>query len=136
MSCNKCGKCCKSTGQEKRIVIIYPSDLLQISEKFHITQKEFVHRYCEEDYVQCDHDIIKMYILKNVEDKCIFLSENNLCKIFNERPVQCKEAPYNYFSFEEIWGHMPCFDLEEMLNSNSTENDEKLVQELISGYHL
>lgn len=136
MNCKKCGKCCKSTDFEKRIVIIYPSDLLQISKKLRISEKEFACKYCEKDFIQCDGYIINIYILKNNENKCIFLAEDNLCKIFNNRPIQCRNAPYNYFAYEDVWKHMPCFDMNEISNCNSTENDKKLVEELLKGYNI
>ena len=87
MSCRKCGKCCRSTDLEKRIVIIYPSDLMHISNKLHISKKEFIHKYCEKDDIQCEGYVIKIYILKNINNQCIFLSDNNLCEIFEHRPI-------------------------------------------------
>ena len=136
MSCRKCGKCCRSTDLEKRIVIIYPSDLIHISNTLHISKKEFIHKYCEKDDIQCEGYVIKIYMLKNINNQCIFLSDNNLCEIFEHRPIQCRKAPYSYFAYEDIWEHMPCFDLEEMSKSNSAENDEELVLELLRGYNI
>ena len=136
MNCTKCGRCCRSTDSEKRIVIIYPSDLLHISEKLNISEKDFVHEYCERDFIQCDGYVINMYILKNTENKCVFLTENNLCKIFNDRPLQCRNAPYNYFAYEDVWKHMPCFDMNILSNCDSTENDKRFVKELLKGYNI
>lgn len=136
MKCKKCGKCCKSTDFEKRIVIIYPSDLLHISKKLNISKRKFIQEYCIKDSIQCDGYVINMYVLKSNENKCIFLTADNLCKIFDDRPLQCREAPYNYFAYENVWAHMPCLDENEIINSDSSENDKKLVQELLKGYNI
>lgn len=136
MTCRKCGSCCRSTAEEKRIVIVYPRDVKQLAEYFQISERDFAEKYCRKDTIPCSGYSIPAYILKNTDQKCEFLSSENLCEIYSARPVQCRLAPYDYFAYEDLWEHMPCLDQKLLHTRNSEKIDEELVRELLEGYHI
>jgi len=79
--CRKCGNCCK-----RGFVYIKKDDIKKISTFFRITQKDFINQYTE--------NILWLgRVLKFKGDKCIFLNSNNLCLIYNVRPLQCRTFP-------------------------------------------
>ena len=49
-------------------------DLIHISNELNISKKEFIHKYCEKDDIQCEGYVINIYILKNINNQCVFLS--------------------------------------------------------------
>ncbi len=139
MSCNKCGKCCKKNNYlDDKIIIISPADSKKISNYLRISSKEFLSKYCdlrEMNYsIAGLHYLLDLYVLKFKNNSCIFLSENNLCNIYNCRPYQCINAPYNFLAKEKNWNYMPCIDLETLQKSNSDKTDKAFVEDIILGY--
>lgn len=135
MTCNRCGDCCKSKNF-KGMVVIYPNEVSAIAQKLQITSKEFLNEYCNRDSIKGKGYILELYFLKHIKDKCIFLTENNLCNIYAFRPIQCRMAPYNYFANMDIWSHMRCLDETKLSRSNSEVLDKQLVLELLKGYDI
>lgn len=72
-ACKRCAKCCKGTE-----MILTFSDIFRL--------KKFYKNFYIFD---------RFYRLKNVDGKCVFL-ENNLCKVYNIRPIGCKAYPLIY----------------------------------------
>ncbi len=79
---------------------------------------------------------IELYMLKSVNDRCIFLTDQNLCSIYESRPKQCRNAPYNFFSKVDIWKSLPCIDIDYLRQCDSSAVDEEIVAELLVGYAL
>ena len=129
--CKKCGKCCRSTEQNEKIVIVYPSDVKKITEKLRIRKEEFFHEYCREEFLEYSEGRIRLWILKKKENHCIFLTDPNRCKIYEFRPVQCINAPYNYFANKKMWGDMDCVDIVKLRTCDTREQDKKLMLELL-----
>ena len=96
--CNKCSRCCSETEDSVRHILLMKTDAQRISNKILIDINEFVEKISGyEPYI---------YEMKKTEDgKCFFL-ENNLCSIYEIRPLICKFYPFqlrkignNRFSF-------------------------------------
>lgn len=132
--CLKCGRCCQTPGDEEYSVIIFPSDLERIAKCLDLTKKEFVNKYCNKHLLQTENNSITLYMLKSVGKRCVFLTSQNLCYIYKDRPFQCKNAPYNFFAKMGIWENMPCLDQQYLAQCDSSENDRKMIEELMMGY--
>ncbi len=131
--CNKCGSCCKDFKNEKGLVIIYPCEVDRLSQNLGCSRDIFLSKYCTKDYLICDGTKYLFYKLRRRNKQCIFLKDN-LCSIYTFKPIQCEKAPFQYFSYLNIWGHMPCVNSEVLVEANSINEDYKLVMDLMSGY--
>ena len=78
--CLECANCCKTTSPIFRI-----KDINRISSFLKIKESEFIQKYLK---IDSDND----YVLKS--SPCSFLDENNHCKIYEKRPLACKEYPH------------------------------------------
>lgn len=134
--CIKCGKCCISSGNEERTVLILPSDVVRLSNYLNISRVEFVKRFCNESVLQLDGVEIMLFLLRFPKYRCIFLTKDNLCEVYSHRPKQCKNAPYNFFSCVDIWNDMPCVDINYLKKCVSREEDLKNIQDLLNGYKM
>lgn len=134
--CKKCGACCKAPSNESHCVILYPSDVDQISHQLQIPKAAFLERFCVEANLLVKAHKITLYLLRFVDFHCIFLGQDNLCKIYEFRPAQCRKAPYGYFSYQGVWNHMPCLDADILNMCASRESDKILIKELLRGYSL
>lgn len=80
IDCLKCARCCKSFSPRFK-----PPDIKRISKSLQMKEGEFKERYLkideEGDYVA-------------VSAPCPMLGENNQCKIYDERPSDCRRFPY------------------------------------------
>ena len=98
--CQKCGFCCN-----KRTCIPTPNELINISKLFGLTIKETINKYfCIDRTTFSDTYFVKPAGINNIdlvgkfipsdrtfnEGKCIFLTDNNLCKIYDIRPEAAK----------------------------------------------
>lgn len=132
-TCSKCGKCCKDTFFHRGMVIIYPCEAGKIAEQLGCTKEAFLERYCHKEYLRVARKKYIIYVLKKNKRQCIFL-EDNLCKIYSFKPVQCDRAPYGYFAQEKMWKHLPCITMDELEKADSTEEDLALIEDLMNGY--
>lgn len=129
--CNKCGKCCYSNIG----AFVFPSDVKQICEFLHLEPVCFFKEYCDEHVLYVRNKNIKVFTLKIINKKCIFLCQNNLCKIFKYRPYQCVNAPYNFLSKYSFWHHMPCVSAKDFESVDSSISDKEIFSELLNnGY--
>ena len=78
--CLECANCCKTTSPIFRI-----KDINRISSFLKIKESKFIQKYLK---IDSDND----YVLKS--SPCSFLDENNHCKIYEKRPLACKEYPH------------------------------------------
>lgn len=131
--CNKCGKCCKDRGFSRGIVVIYPQEVIKISNYLNISEKDFVLNYCKKDYVKIGKVKYDILLLKSQNKQCIFLN-NNLCDIYDSRPIQCKRAPFEYFAQKRIWKNLPCLENIDYKDIDTKEEDLKLMKDLMKGY--
>ena len=94
--CTKCGLCCRGFGPSKG-VILFLDDIPRISRTLEISEEQFISDYCEEEEVVTDLKILTVFTLRHNYGDCIFLTKNNLCSIYEARPVQCQRAPFGFF---------------------------------------
>ena len=84
--CNHCGRCCGDTKDRIRRILLLKTDVASISKELLLKNHEFTEEISGfEPYI---------YEMKKTEDgKCFFL-ENNLCKIYEIRPLICRFYPF------------------------------------------
>jgi Fe-S-cluster containining protein len=80
VNCLDCGNCCKSLGPR-----ITGADVRRISSVLKIKPSELT-----EKYLRLDED--DDYVFRNMP--CPFLSEDNYCKIYDDRPRACRDYPH------------------------------------------
>ncbi len=80
IDCLSCANCCKTTSPIFRDI-----DIKRISSKLRMPIGKFI-----DTYLKVDED--KDYVLK--QSPCVFLSSDNTCDIYDDRPLACKEYPH------------------------------------------
>ena len=79
-NCLLCANCCKTTSP-----IFYQTDIERASKAMKLKPGQFVEQYLRVDE---DHD----YVLKS--SPCPFLTSENYCRIYDDRPKACREYPH------------------------------------------
>ena len=132
-TCRKCGKCCKVPLHFNYInVIVLPEDIIKIAQCLDLNTKDFVTRYCIARKINFDKDYL-IYVLRACNGQCIFLHDD-LCTINNCKPIQCKQAPNNFFASTALWDYLPCTKKSESLIITDTEKE--FVKSIIKGYDI
>ena len=98
--CTACGKCCKTKGS----VWMSPEEVTNASALLGISAVAFVDRYASHT-IQDDPDVAAATttmttttppwakLTNNSEQHCVFLKDN-LCQIYQARPIQCSTYPF------------------------------------------
>ncbi len=84
--CSRCALCCGDTENRRRTVLMLKSEAERISKKTTKRVSEFAHK---KGNVKPYNYVMK----KNSDGKCVFLADN-LCTIYDERPLICKFYPF------------------------------------------
>ncbi|MGN0408138.1 MAG: YkgJ family cysteine cluster protein [Bacteroides sp.] len=131
-SCKKCGECCK--GLQPESIVLFPKDIVNISDGLEMSPKEFMNRYCVICQMTIEEQKVEVCYLKTIYEDCPFLI-NNLCSIQEFKPTQCELTPYNFFSYYRIWSYLECISEDAYPEGKSKENDILLIEELLDkGY--
>lgn len=80
IDCLACANCCKTTSPIFRDV-----DIKRIASKLRMPIGKFI-----DIYLKIDED--KDFVLK--QSPCAFLSDDNTCNIYEDRPLACREYPH------------------------------------------
>jgi len=132
--CDMCGDCCRGLSKEI-IVTVFPSDYKRISAFLNISIGDFLRLYTYSVSVKCDENIYKLAHLIDVNGTCIFLHKNNLCSIYEVKPVQCLGWPEkSYLNRGKEVREYPCISNNEQRIKNNFDNrfiDEVLLKEEI-----
>lgn len=80
IDCLQCANCCKTTSPIFRDV-----DIKRLSQALKISVADF-----QKSYLKFDED--QDWVLKS--SPCVFLNEDNTCKVYEHRPLACKEYPH------------------------------------------
>jgi len=81
--CTHCGNCCRLPGGK---VELSQKEISEMSQTLHVRVDSFIQQFCHPDS--------NGYRLKEQEDgACIFLKDN-LCIIYDKRPLQCRTFPF------------------------------------------
>lgn len=78
--CLQCANCCKTTSP-----IFYQTDIERVARSLRMKPGDFVERYLRIDE---DGD----YVLRS--SPCPFLSPDNYCSVYADRPKACREYPH------------------------------------------
>lgn len=80
INCLECANCCKTTSP-----IFYQNDIERVARALRMKPGDFIERYLRVDE---DRD----YVLKS--SPCPFLSNDNYCMVYDDRPKACREYPH------------------------------------------
>lgn len=80
LDCLACANCCKTTSPIFRDI-----DIKRLAKRLRMSEKEFVSANLRLDE---DGD----YVLKS--SPCLFLEEDNTCRVYEDRPLACREYPH------------------------------------------
>ncbi len=80
IDCTTCGNCCRSLQVE-----VNETDIKRLAARFEITPQEFRTRYVKQ---------AKEGYLHFASPPCPFLSDNNLCTVYEDRPDTCRDYPF------------------------------------------
>jgi Fe-S-cluster containining protein len=78
--CLKCAQCCKKISP-----IIYQHDLIRLASAFKMSLEGFCEKYLKVDK---DND----YVF--ITSPCPFLSSDNWCEVYDDRPTACRDYPH------------------------------------------
>lgn len=80
IDCLECANCCKTTSPIFRDV-----DIKRIAKQLRMKENQFI-----ANYLRMDED--SDYVLK--QSPCAFLGSDNMCSIYEFRPLACREYPH------------------------------------------
>jgi uncharacterized protein len=80
IDCLQCANCCKTTSP-----IFYDKDIDRLARRLRMKSIKFI-----ETYLKVDED--GDYVLQ--KSPCVFLSEDNYCQVYEDRPTACREYPH------------------------------------------
>lgn len=124
--CYKCGKCCRT----KMGPFVFPDDVPIICDYLSIKPIDFLNEYCIKHAFTYDKNTVDLYSIKSIDNKCMFL-DDKLCSIYNARPFQCRNAPYNFLGYYEFWKHMPCVTPDDFSKIDTSQSDKKRFKSLV-----
>ncbi|MFC1704897.1 YkgJ family cysteine cluster protein [Nanoarchaeota archaeon] len=79
--CGRCGECCK-----RLYILLNDSDIKNIEKLGYVLD-------CFSE-VEPVGEFKGKRVLRKVDERCIFLTKDNLCKIYESRPEICKKYPF------------------------------------------
>jgi len=85
-ACTGCGQCC--TGSGDYYIEVSPTEQRRICEHLSVSWSWFRRRYV----FRYDNEVESLVMGKG--GACVFLDENNRCRIYPVRPAQCRSYPY------------------------------------------
>ena len=87
-ACNSCGGrcCCGESGN----IFVTKSEIVEIANFLNLPVETFLSDFCRKEGYRYSIKEIK----SDGEYRCLFLSEKNLCEIYEVRPHQCKTFPF------------------------------------------
>lgn len=97
--CTGCGNCCRDT-----VVCVNDEDVRRIVDGTGRSPKDFVRFFTHDEIAMSHNDPLWLRFdkgravmgLRKIHDRCIFLdAKSNLCKIYDHRPVTCRDHPVN-----------------------------------------
>jgi len=85
--CLKCGTCCRWPGH----VLLTSNDINTLSEALSISEAQFI-----EEHTVLAANRSQLSLAENADGSCRFLTPDNKCKIYEARPKQCRDFPYEW----------------------------------------
>jgi len=96
--CQRCSRCCAHTEVRSRRILLSDLDMSRIEKNLGLKREGFA------ELIQDSHPF--RYLIRMVDEKCIFLDEDKTCKIYEFRPLICRCFPFwierkgNLFEFK------------------------------------
>jgi Fe-S-cluster containining protein len=81
--CTQCGECCRLPGG--KIIVTY-KDLKQIANYLDLNNEELLKKFCTTNRNN-------IFLKDSDKNYCIFLEDNH-CRIYEVRPLQCRTFPF------------------------------------------
>ena len=128
--CSKCGECCRGLSQEMA-VILFPNDVENISMKLGLSVDSFQKQFCHKEKLETKISEVWLAFLKLKNDKCIFLSDDNLCSIHAFKPTQCKEKPFNFFWDKSLSVKYECMKETDIPSDWNTYSFDRILIEFL-----
>ncbi|GMO12839.1 MAG: YkgJ family cysteine cluster protein [Treponemataceae bacterium] len=100
-SCKRCSACCR---HDAGIVLLNDADLQALCATEKLTREQFIQVYCKEVYTA--HNGVALSLKEKSNYDCIFWAETQGgCKIYENRPLQCKTFPFwaSVIASKEAW---------------------------------
>lgn len=103
--CTQCGNCCRLPGGKVELI---KEEVFEISHALGLDTDSFLEQYC-----QLDSD--KYQLKEQGDGACIFLKDN-LCVIYDVRPLQCRTFPFwpenikSYYRWKQLRQICPGLD--------------------------
>jgi Fe-S-cluster containining protein len=99
--CHRCGNCCRGDG----FVALTPEDIDAMAACLGLDRADFLGRYAKWDKGERCHVLLDQ---KDEHKSCIFLQEDNGCRVHAAKPQQCRDFPMkwrpdNILEFCEGW---------------------------------
>ena len=101
-----------------------PEEVPLIRQHLGLTLSEFRSNYIKAEVTPSDGKEDESWVcLKRNEGACVFLGQDNRCKIYHHRPVQCYTYPFwpSILSDSETWKDEAVLPDEVAINDGSTE---------------
>jgi Fe-S-cluster containining protein len=86
--CQRCGNCCRWPG----FVIVSGKEIDRMADFKGMDPEDFL-----EKYVEVTPDGESLTLIMKKDDSCIFLGENNTCKVNEVKPNQCGDFPNQWY---------------------------------------
>jgi len=136
--CTACGKCCKTKGN----VYMNPEEHEAAAVLLEISKEAFVQQYASHTLIEASRDGNEHVWLRladhpsATEDEnelidesrgCIFLQEDNTCRIYEARPIQCSTYPFwpNILASRKAWND-EVRQIEDSHETSSTSDSRNL----------
>ena len=85
-ACERCNGCCR---HEPGYVFLSEVDLEKLANRFNITQRKFIKKYC---FVADLIGVKRLSLIEKSNNDCIFW--DNGCTVYEDRPLQCRSYPF------------------------------------------
>ncbi|MHA1231201.1 MAG: YkgJ family cysteine cluster protein [Candidatus Helarchaeota archaeon] len=93
--CEKCASCCKDW---KGTIYISIGEIESIANHLNLTLEEIFNKFIhfEEEFFIVDNTELKLtyFVVNQINNRCVFLKENNECIIHEVKPFLCKIFPF------------------------------------------
>jgi Fe-S-cluster containining protein len=94
--CTACGRCCTNLS-DQRWVILFPSDVSRLADSFEVEAAAWLATYATAADVGIETPV-PPYRLLHEGGRCVFLADDNRCRVHAVKPAQCRLGPEAFLS--------------------------------------
>ena len=92
-SCTRCGACCRGTGEDDNLVMVYPGEITVLAACTGSAPGDFTEPYPEPVRTEQGGSITFEWCLKRTPGGCIF-HDGVRCTVYEARPWICRTYPF------------------------------------------